>query len=116
LDVAPLLAGEIGVALVPGPPGDARDADGGAGAAPGMPPHQVVHVVVELRDPAQGQALLARVMSGEAWAERAQPAGSGAYRVARPDGAPLHVGIAGRYLWASTGWTPGALPALGTGR
>ncbi|HWN68450.1 MAG TPA: hypothetical protein VNM90_12500, partial [Haliangium sp.] len=55
-DVAPLLAGEIGVAAMPGPPASTANAGGAGGAGEAVTP--VVHVVAELRDPAPGKALL----------------------------------------------------------
>ncbi len=101
-DVAPLLAGEIGVAVL------ARDGD-----STGGPPD--VHALVELREPAQGQALLERAMTGGALAGGAKALGNGAYRIGLPGGLGVHVGVSGRYLYASTAWSPDALPALGTG-
>lgn len=100
-DVAPLLAGEIGVAVL------ARDGDSAG------PPD--VHALVELREPAQGQALLERAMTGGALAGGAKALGNGAYRIGLPGGLGVHVGVSGRYLYASTAWSPDALPALGTG-
>jgi hypothetical protein len=102
-DVAPVLGGEIGVAVVAG--------SQGAGGAPALP---VVHVLAELRDAAQGRALLDRAMTSASLAGQAQPSGPGVYRVTRA-GVVLHVGVVGGWLFASTGWAPETLPALGTG-
>jgi hypothetical protein len=112
-DLAPLLAGEIGVAILPGPPPAAGSATGPRAAAGAAMP--VVHFLAELRDPAQGKALLERAMTGGPWAGQAHAAGPGVYRVARPGGAVVHVGVTGPWLWVSTGWTPEILPALGAG-
>jgi hypothetical protein len=106
-DVAPLLAGEIGLAVLPGPTSGAGD--------PGAPAMPVIHVVAELRDPAQGKAVLERAMTSGPLAGQAQPTGPGAYRVAAPGGAVVHVGVTGNWLYASTGWSPETLPALGPG-
>lgn len=115
-DVAPLLAGEVGVAVLPGPPPGAGGAgDAGDASSVGASVMPVIHVLAELRDPAQGQALLDRAMTGGPLAGQAQPSGPGAYRVARPGGAVLHVGVTGRWLYASTGWSPETLPMLDTG-
>lgn len=105
-DLAPLLAGEIGLAVVPAPAGAEAN---GSRALP------VVHFLAELRDPAQGRALLERAMAQGPLAGQAQPAGEGAYRIAGPGGVVLHAGVTGRWLYASTGWSPGALPALDAG-
>lgn len=115
-DLAPILTGEIGVAVVPARGVDLwRVARGEPGTAE-MGDALAVHALVELRDPGKARALLDQSLRVAPLSTQVRPRQApGHFVIARPERADVHLGIAGRYLYISSEWLASTLPVLGRG-